>query len=275
MLRGFHLGRLSLHCHSMSKTRQRGSEGDEHLLLRSYAVIHPRNLGLSERSYAAWDQLAYASRGVMTVATTDGLWIVPPHRAVWIPAGATYSVQTSGRVSLCTLFLRPTLSRGRLPRRCVSLDVSPLVRELVLHAAQRNTLRRDRAADRRLAGVIVDQLVTLPRAPLRMPMPVDARARAAADLLAATPAAPLARVAHGAGASVRTLERLFLRETALPLGRWRRRARLVVAVRRLAEGASITEVAGDVGYATPSAFVAAFRRELGTTPGRYFRGASG
>ena len=242
--------------------------------MRSYAVTHPRNLGLSERAYPAWDQLAYASKGVMTVVTTEGVWVVPPNRAVWIPAGARHSVRTSGRVSLCTLFLRPELSRRRLPRRCMALDVSPLVRELVLHAAHRNTLARDRPVDRRLAGVIVDQLVTLPHAPLRMPMPVDARARKAAETLDAAPASALARVARSAGASLRTLERLFLRDTGIPLGRWRRRARVIAALRLLADGTSITATAADVGYATPSAFVAAFRRELGTTPGRYFLAAS-
>jgi len=256
----------------MSKTRQSRGEGDEHLLLRSYAVTHPRNLGLSERAYPAWDQLAYASRGVMTVVTADGVWVVPQHRAVWIPAGTRYSVRTAGRVSLCTLFLRPELARRRLPRRCVSLDVSPLVRELVLHAGHRNTLRRDVAADRRLAGVIVDQLVALPHAPLRMPMPADDRARAAADAIDTHPALPLAAVARRAGASLRTLERLFLRDTAMSLGRWRRRARVIAALRLLADGTSTTTTATEIGYATPSAFVAAFRRELGTTPGRYFAG---
>lgn len=238
--------------------------------MRSYAVTHPRNLGLPERSYPAWDQLAYASHGVMTVSTADGLWVVPPDRAVWIPAGATYSVQTSGRVTLRTLFLRPELARRRLPRACVALDVSPLVRELVLHASLRNTLRRDRPADRRLATVIVDQLVTLPQAALRMPAPSDDRARAAAAAIEAAPATPLVRIARRSGASLRTLERLFLRETAMPLGRWRRRARVIAALRLLGDGASITRTAAEVGYATPSAFVAAFRRELGTTPGRYF-----
>lgn len=82
----------------------------------------------------------------------------------------------------------------------------------------------------------------------------------------------MAALARAAGASPRTLECLFRRETAMPLGRWRRRARLIEALRRLADGVAVTAVALDVGYQTPSAFVAAFRRELATTPGRYFSG---
>src|SRR4029450_3266721 len=161
----------------MSKKRQGpDSAGDRHLIVRSYAVTHPANLGLSTRSYADWDQLVYASRGVMTVVTSQGTWVVPPHRAVWIPAGTVHSATMSGRVTLRTLFFRPRMRR-RLPRACVAVNVSPLVRELVLHASRRNTLRRDLASDRRLAQVILDQLEALPAEPLQLPLPSDPRAR--------------------------------------------------------------------------------------------------
>ena len=119
---------------------------------------------------------------------------------------------------------------------------------------------------------ILDQLATLPVEPLQLPMPADPRARRAAEELRADPGGrrALARVSRLAGASQRTLERLFLEETAMTLGRWRRRMRLVEALRLLAAGEPVTRVALDVGYATPSAFIEAFRRELGRTPGRYF-----
>ncbi|MEQ1508305.1 MAG: helix-turn-helix transcriptional regulator [Myxococcota bacterium] len=242
--------------------------------MRSYAVTHPRDVGLADRSYPDWDQLAFASRGVMTVTTRAGVWVVPPHRAVWIPAGEVHGVRTSGRVALRTLYLRPELGAGRLPRVCTALHVTPLVRELVLHAASRNTLRRDVAADCNLAAVIVDQLVISPLEPLQLPMPRDDRARSAATEIQDDPARPLSIVARRAGASLRTLERLFLRDTAMPLGRWRRRARLIHALKLLAEGVPVAGVASEVGYETTSAFIAVFRRELGTTPGRYFADGS-
>jgi AraC-like DNA-binding protein len=182
----------------------------------------------------------------------------------------------SGRVALRTLFFRPRLRPRGLPRTCAALNVSPLVRELVLHASRRNTLRRDVAADRRLARLVLDELVALPAAALQLPLPADPRARRAAALLDADPSGPpvLDAIAHAAGASKRTLERVFLRETAMTLGRWRRRLRLVAALRLLAEGHAVTRVALDVGYQSPSAFISAFRRELGTTPGRYFAAPS-
>jgi AraC-like DNA-binding protein len=254
----------------VSKKRQKPRDaGDEHLLVRSYAATHPRDLGIPPRSYPAWDQLAYASRGVMSVSTSQGTWVVPPHRAVWIPAGVVHSVQMSGRVAVRTLFIRPRMSRGRMPRACRALNVPALLRELVLQASRRSTLRRDVRSDRRLAQVIVDQLEAIPAEPLQLPMPSDPRARAAAELLR-TAGLDRGSLPRAAGASLRTLERLFQKETQMTLGRWRQRLRLVESLQRLAEGQSVTRVALDVGYQSPSAFISAFRRLLGTTPGRYF-----
>jgi AraC-like DNA-binding protein/mannose-6-phosphate isomerase-like protein (cupin superfamily) len=262
----------------MSKNRQpvRGrrrppDDPDAALLMRSYAVTHPPDLGLPERTYADWDQFVFAIRGVLTVQTPGGEFVVPTHRALWVPAGTPHAVRTAGTVVLRTLFFRPRAGGRRLPRTCTVLDVTPLVRELVLHAAARNTLRRDVAADRRLALVILDQLTGLRQQPLQIPLPHDGRARRAAEILLARHGAlPLPRVAKLVGSSMRTLERTFLAETGLTAGAWRRRARLGAALRLLAAAQSVTEVAIAVGYQTPSAFIAAFRREFGITPGRYY-----
>jgi AraC-like DNA-binding protein len=126
----------------------------------------------------------------------------------------------------------------------------------------------------RLAGILLDQLEALPAVPLQLPMPRDPRARTVAGLLERHPGAvrKLTAFAREVGTSRRTLERLFRAETHLTLGRWRQRLRLIHALRRLATGRSVTHVALDLAYDSPSAFVAMFKRELGTTPGRYFRG---
>ncbi|MFT3842251.1 MAG: helix-turn-helix transcriptional regulator [Myxococcaceae bacterium] len=241
------------------------------MLVRAYAVTHPAGLGFGERSYVGWDQLAYASRGVMSVVTSTGTYVAPPHRAVWIPAGEPHAVQMSGRVTLRTLFFRRGLAK--LPRECRAITVSPLLRELVLEAARTGILRRSPARQQRLAQVLIDQLQVLPVVALQLPMPRDARARKAAALIQEEPGASLPSVARRAAASKRTLERLFAVETAMSLGRWRQRVRLIEALRLLAQDHAVTEVALDVGYKSPSAFVSAFRKELGTTPKRYFAGA--
>jgi len=151
--------------------------------------------------------------------------------------------------------------------------VPPLLRELILAAIRHGLLWRRVPWQARLARVILDQVETLPAVPLQLPMPRDARARRAAERLQAEPGeGSLVEVARAAGASRRTLERLFRVETQMTLGRWRQRLRLIEALRLLADGHSVTRVALDVGYAGPSAFVHAFRRQLGTTHARYFEG---
>jgi AraC-like DNA-binding protein len=204
----------------------------------------------------------------MTVHTSQGTWVVPPHRAVWIPANVVYRVEMSGKVSVRTLFFVAGFA-GRMPGRCQAVNVSSLMRELVLHAVRLGMLRRGVPSEARLARVVVDQLETLPTVPLQLPMPQDARARRAAEQLLLGPGESIDEAARMAGASKRTLERLFRGETAMTLGRWRQRLRLIEALRLLAAGQPVTRVALDVGYDSPSAFITAFRRELGTTPGRY------
>jgi AraC-like DNA-binding protein len=255
----------------MSNLRQTRGD-DAALLLRSYAVTHPPNLDIAPRSFDGWDQLAYASRGVMRVETEQGTWVVPPHRAVWIPAGTIHGVRMKGRVAVRTLFFRRGLAKRRMPRMCRAVNVSALVRELVLHACRLGMLHRGVASETRLVHVILDQLETLPTVPLQLPMPHDPRARKAAEVLIAASGHPVAflSASRTAGASRRTLERLFLAETQMTLGRWQHRLRLIAALQLLAQDHPVTQVALEVGYNSPSAFIAAFRNELGTTPGRYF-----
>ena len=262
----------------MSNSRQprnrtaTGADPERTVMVRSYAVTHPHNLSLVERSFDRWNQLAYAARGVMDVHTADGSWIVPPHRAVWIPAGIEHSVHMAGTVAVRTLFFKRGLGRGRVPLRCQAVNVSPLLRELVLRVTRLGLLHSDDTREARLARVVLDQLEALPIVPLQLPWPRDPRARAAAEHLIRDPAVPnaLMRAAKRAGASRRTLERCFNAETSMTLGRWLQRARLIEGVRRLACGIDVTSVALDVGYSGPSAFIAAFRAQLGTTPARYF-----
>lgn len=242
---------------------------DDDLLARSYAVTHPSGAVVLPHG-PGWDQLLYAASGVMRAETADEVWTVPPHRALWLPDGASARVLMHGRVAVRTLYLRTS---GRLPARLLTLDVLPLLRELVLHAVRHCPLERARGEHRRLVGVIVDQLAVAPRTPLQLPMPRDGRARQLAGALLADPAqpVPLDRLAAGAGASRRTMERLFLAETGMTIGQWRGRLRLVRAVERLAAGQPVTAVAGALGYATPSAFTAMFRAQLGEPPQRYLR----
>jgi AraC-like DNA-binding protein len=220
------------------------------------------------------DQLIFASRGVMTVTTDDGAWVVPMHRAVWIPAKTGHTVAMSGCVAMRTLYLRPGLAAS-LPRECCVINVPALLKELILHACACGSLQRRVSPQSHLIDVILDQLRVIQLAPLQLPLPDDPRAIRVADLLRADPSdrRPLAIISRHSGASTRTIERLFVDSTGMTFGKWRQQLRLMQAMRLLGGGAKVTLAALEAGYSTPSAFIAAFRKALGTTPTRYFQDA--
>lgn len=240
------------------------------MLVRGYAVTHPAGKGTLPHA-EGWDQLVYAARGVLRLRADGGLWVLPPHRALWVPAGTHYQVEMTGPVTLRTLYFVRRLA-ALDGQGCRVLDVPPLLRELIHYAHRLVPLVEREPAHERLVGVLLDVLRPLPGAPLLLPMPSDPRAASVAHALSAAPAdrAGVGALARAAGTSRRTLERVFLAETGMSVGRWRQRLRLVEAVGLLAEGMPVTSVAARVGYATPSAFGAAFTKELGVSPGRYF-----
>lgn len=218
------------------------------------------------------DQLVFASRGVMTVRTDEGAWVVPTNRAVWIPAKVAHTIAMSGAVAMRTLYLRPRLARF-LPRGCCVMSVSPLLRELILQACTFGRLKRSTARHRNLVAVILDELEALPTLPLQLPNPTDERAMKIVRMLAESPGERrrIDGMCRTAGISKRTLERLFQEEVGMSFGKWRQQLRLMHAVRLLAEGEKVTYVALEAGYNTPSAFISMFRKALGTTPAQYFR----
>ncbi len=242
---------------------------DSAVLVRTYPVtfLHPHTLVFHTHD---WDQLTYAASGVMRLQTADATWTVPPHCAVWVPAGVSHMEQMHAPVSVRTLYFAPRLAKA-LPRECRTVNISALLRELILHVSRRGALDRRRAADAHLIGVLLDQLSDVTAVSLQLPLPRDGRALRFAAEVQRRPdeAASIEALARRAGASRRTIERLFLAETGMRVGEWRRRMRLLHAVRRLAEGESVGNVASESGYASVSAFVAVFRKTFGTTPGRY------
>jgi AraC-like DNA-binding protein len=216
-------------------------------------------------------QLVYAVQGVMTLRTADATWVVPPTRAVWMPGGVEHAIAIAGPLQMRTLYVLPDAVPG-LPAQGCGVNVSPLLRELIVAAVALPQPYPLGGAEERLVGVLLDQLRGLRQTPLHLPMPRDRRLRRIAAALEADPADPrdLDGWGRAVGASPRTLARHFRTETGLTFGHWRRQLRLLLALRRLAAGEAVTGVAIDLGYASPSAFIASFRRTFGVTPGRYF-----
>lgn len=218
-----------------------------------------------------WAQLVYAASGVMLVSTPDTAWLVPPTRAIWVPADVPHAIEMRGTVAMRTLYLAPQ-DDPRL-EACRAIEVAPLLRELILHVVGLGMLDAGRPEHERLEGLLLDLLAAGETAPLELPLPRDPRARALADRILAAPGAELTAqaLARDAGASLRTLQRLFQAETGLALDAWRGRARMQQAVVALSGGASVTEAGLDAGYQSTSAFIAAFKRTFGVTPARYRR----
>ncbi|MCK5362535.1 MAG: helix-turn-helix transcriptional regulator [Gammaproteobacteria bacterium] len=220
-------------------------------------------------------QLVFASEGVMTVTTAAATWVVPPQQAVWVPAGIDHEVYSAGPLSMRSLYVHPDATGG-LSGECCVMAVGAFLRELIVKVCDLAERKEVPESYTRLVGVVLDELRNLKAAPLHLPLPRDPRLKSVTDSLMASPGddRDLTQWGRHAGASGRTLARLFRRETGMTFAGWRRRLRLLAAVSRLGAGASVTTVAYDLGYHSPSAFVAMFRRSLGAPPGRYFKGAA-
>jgi AraC-like DNA-binding protein len=246
----------------MSKTRHDGA------LIRTFGVTFHSPQILSYPVHG-WDQLIYASEGVLAVHVEEGIWTLPSQRALWVPDGITHSLHIAQSASLRALYFRARAVR-HLPRTSSAVNVSPLLKELILACIDLGALSARKPSHRRLAAVIFDQMRTLPTIPLQLPMPQDPRAALLAASLKSNPAQSLNQAAARSGTSLRTLERLFEQQTGMPLGAWFRRLRLQLSLEHLAAGSTVTQAALHCGYSNPSAFVSMFRRELGVTPKNYF-----
>jgi AraC-like DNA-binding protein len=219
-----------------------------------------------------WAQVVYIERGVLAVESNRRRWIAPPFRALEVPAGVEHAVITVSEARMRTVYLPPDSSDSESGEIRV-VEVSPLLRELILEIARIGALRLDDEVHRGLAIVLRDRLRGASDLPLTLPWPTDPRAAGIAERVVASPGADetLERLAERAGSSSRTIERLFRDQTGISFGRWRQQARLQFAVRRLGERASVSEVSLECGYESVSAFVSVFRQSFGVTPGQWRR----
>lgn len=219
-------------------------------------------------------QLLYATQGVMTVITDDISFTIPPQRAVWMPAGVRHEAHCRGHVSLRTLYVEPGADR-RLPERCLSLKVSPLLRELILEAARLPVEYALTGREGRIMDLIFDEIadaVEHPASALNIPMPSDPRLLRICRSLMGDPASEheLDHFADIACMGRRTFTRAFRRETGMSFAAWRQQVRLAEAISMLSLGRSVTSVAYDVGYSSSSAFTTMFQKAFGASPSQYF-----
>lgn len=258
----------------MSPLRQAGltAEQEPFLAVRSLATNYSAGYEITAHQHP-WHQLLYATSGAMTVSTGRSSWMVPTARAVFIPARSVHAIRMWGTVEMRTLYLSPKFTRLEKVD-CRVLEVQPLLRELILRAVERMGLDSRAEHDSRLIGLVEDEVnravAAAADSPLALPLPQDERALALAHSVLAQPlrSESVDELAKLHGVARRTLERRYREETGMSFGVWRQKARLLDSIRLLAEGLSVTDTALDCGYASVSAFIAAFKRTFGYTPGQ-------
>ena len=215
-------------------------------------------------------QIVHAAKGVMRVAAAGSYWVIPPGRGLWVPAGVPHGFECVTAVSVRTVYLSGDLSE--LPDRSEVWQISDLMREVIVRLAEGAT----QVETPPLVALLLNEIERTEVLPLHIESPSDRRALRVAEAVINDPSdtRSLEAWARHAGASPRTLKRVFRAQTGLTFGQWRRQVRLIAALELLAGGAPVTEVAFAVGYDSTSAFIEMFRAQLGTTPGKYFEARS-
>lgn len=217
-------------------------------------------------------QLLYAEYGTMAVETEDGGWIVPPHEAVWIPDGILHSIRMQSAVATRSVYFDRETST-RYPARCQVVGVSPLLRQLLIEAADLPTDYDDDSRAGKIMALILEEVLGAPALPLCVPIPRTPKLSRACQRFVNAPsiAETIDDWCAELAMSRRSFTRQFRRETGLGFSAWQRRACLQAALPRLAVGDPVTDVALDLGYATPAAFTAMFGRLLGSSPTEFAR----
>lgn len=215
-------------------------------------------------------QLFCVESGLVHIQTGHGSWLLPPNRAGWIPSCEPHKVSVVGALSGWGVLLTPEAGR-LLPEQPCVIGVSELLRALVRRATAWTYRDHLEPEEERAAAVLLDEISRAPHEPLHLPMPRDKRLLRIATALVANPGdeRTLDQWAKLAGLSPRTARRLFLAETGMGFNHWRQQARLTHALEGLARGKSVAAMSFALGYATPSNFIAMFRRSLGNSPAQY------
>ncbi|BAK84767.1 AraC family transcriptional regulator [Komagataeibacter medellinensis] len=253
-------------------TEQDWIEPDEvprRIVAYGYAFEHLDKIELEFHCHVK-SQIMMVQSGALSCEVEGGFWIVPPHSAIWIPGGARHTVYASGVLKGYNAFIDPAASPAAL-HSCRAIAITPLLRELLARTAALPLFYETTDAITRMQDVLLDELAAAAVENLHLPMPRDMRVRKIVDRMIEVPSeqAPMTVWASQAGLSTRTLSRLILRETGMSFSRWRQQLCVMLAIKWLATGMTIQQVANALGYESVPSFVTMFRNVLGAPPGRY------
>lgn len=223
------------------------------------AVFEPRR--------QPWGKIGFALTGVMEVSVEGRRFLSPPHYATWIPADTLHQCHNRHRVKFVSIYLERGLCVG-LPDNACTLGLSPLTRAILADFLTRNVAVPQTDDDIRLAHVLMDQFRKAPQCPSYLPITDDPLIQPIIDALQEHPndRRSLADWAEMLGTTERTVSRRFQSCFGISFNEWRQRLKLVAALSRIEQGEAVQNIAHDLGYSTPSAFIAMFRKLTGTSP---------
>ncbi|HGM5877099.1 TPA: helix-turn-helix domain-containing protein [Stenotrophomonas maltophilia] len=227
------------------------------------------------RHQHARGQLLGAHQGLLRIEVGDLHWLLPAGHVAWIPPSLPHALASTSAFDGWSLYFSAQACTD-LPAAPRIFQPGPLLQAAVIRALQWPHVPLD-ATQARLAGVIADEIAASKPLPLALPQPRDRRLQKLAAALARAPHdnRSIEDWAASSGLSSRSLARHWLAETGLSPSQWRQRLRVLLALPRLLSGEPVISVALSMGYDTPSAFIAVFKREMGVTPARYGKGDGG
>jgi AraC-like DNA-binding protein len=239
--------------------------------VRSSATDYPENWFIQPHSHEK-HQLIYAIEGVMVVHAASSQWTVPPSRGIWMPSGQVHSIRCVGPIKMRSVFVHPDASIG-LPAEPRAVSVSALLSELIKVSVDFDFSEQPNAREARVLRLILDELTILPTLPLNLPQPADPRINLICTALQRDPGdgSTLADWSERLSLDAKTIQRRFRKETGMTFGQWRQQARLLLALERIAVGEKIIDIAGELGYDSPSAFTTMFKKQFGKTPSDFFK----
>lgn len=216
-------------------------------------------------------QLLYAIEGVMMIRSAEGIWVVPPNRALWITAHLHHEVTMVGNVKMRTVYI-DTDAIANLPKNTCVISVSGLLRELLVAATHVPRHYKTGTRDSHVMQLLLDEIRISDELPLHLPTPEEHRIKRICETLMHQPddARTIEAWADDLGITSKTVHRLFLKETGMTFVQWREQARLLHALKKIASGDKIIDIAIDCGYSSPSAFTAMFKRHFGAPPSSYY-----
>jgi len=217
-------------------------------------------------------QLIHTLTGVIRVQTHEGIWIIPPGRGVWIPAHKPHALLSSGDVKARGVFIEDTMQHD-IQNQCRVVAIPALLRELMSNAMDIQNEIQPESRNERLLQLILDEVHLLPVLAFNLPDPQSPKLQQLCQRIKENLALEwsLEESAQQLHISSKTLARHFQKETGLHFSHWVRQAKLMQAMIDLAMNKPVLNVALDLGYESPSAFSAMFKRETSMTPSDYLK----